>query len=57
MQATINYSVSLKMFSGVISNQGWILYSSAAQQITKADRNACHAICRTERSELMSLRR
>jgi len=27
------------------------------EQITKADRNACHALCRTERSELMSHRR
>jgi len=29
----------------LISNQGWILYSRAAQQITKADRNACHTLC------------
>ena len=28
-----------------------------AQQITKADRDARHALCRTERSELMSHRR
>jgi hypothetical protein len=27
------------------------------EQITKADRHACHALCRTERSELMNHRR
>ena len=38
MLVTLNYSDSLKMFSDVDYNQGWILYSRTAQQITKADR-------------------